>query len=115
MAYSEKLAQRVREALVTVPNIEEKKMFRGITFMVNEKMCVSVSGDELMCRIDPALQEEVTAKNGCREMIVKGRPMKGFVYVEESVLKNRRELDYWIKLALDFNSKAKISKKKRKG
>lgn len=115
MAYSEKLAQRVREALVTVPNFEEKKMFRGITFMVNEKMCVSVSGDELMCRIDPALQEEVMAKNGCREMIVKGRPMKGFVYVEESVLKNRRELDYWIKLALDFNSKAKISKKKRKG
>jgi len=52
MAYNEKLADRVREALAHLPEVEEKKMFRGVTFMVNGKMCVSVSGDEMMCRFD---------------------------------------------------------------
>lgn len=60
MAYSSSLADRIRKFLATKPDlkIEEKKMFRGVTFMVNGKMCVSVSGEELMCRFDPALQEE---------------------------------------------------------
>ena len=57
MAYDEKLADRVREALADIPNVEEKKMFRGVTFMVNDKMCVSVSGNELMLRLDPDLTE----------------------------------------------------------
>jgi TfoX/Sxy family transcriptional regulator of competence genes len=30
MAYNEKLADRVREALSALPDVEEKKMFRGI-------------------------------------------------------------------------------------
>jgi TfoX/Sxy family transcriptional regulator of competence genes len=54
MAYSEKLAAKVRAAFAHLPKVEEKKMFRGSTFMVDGKMCVSVSGDRIMCRIDPA-------------------------------------------------------------
>ena len=48
MAYNEKLVDRIREALAHHPKVEEKKMFRGVTFMVDEKMCVCVSGDEMM-------------------------------------------------------------------
>ena len=51
MAYNEELADRVREALVDVPNVVEKKMFRGVTFMVNGKMCVSVGDDEILSLI----------------------------------------------------------------
>ena len=52
MAYDTKLADRIREYLAEIPNlkIEEKKMFRGLTFMVNGKMCINVSGENLMCR-----------------------------------------------------------------
>jgi TfoX/Sxy family transcriptional regulator of competence genes len=39
--------------------------------------------------------------------------MTGFIYVDEEVLRTKRELDYWIKLALAFNPKAKSSKKKK--
>ena len=60
MPYDTHLADRIREHLVKFPNlkIEEKKMFRGLSFMVNDKMCVNVSGENLMCRFDPSLQEE---------------------------------------------------------
>ena len=60
MAYNEKLADRVREALADIPDVGEKKMFRGITFMVNDKMCVSVSGDELMLRLDPEITDQLS-------------------------------------------------------
>jgi TfoX/Sxy family transcriptional regulator of competence genes len=111
MAYNEKLADRVREALADIPNVEEKKMFRGVTFMVNDKMCVSVSGDELMLRLDPELTEQLTEENGTRQMVHGGKHMKGFIYISEERFRNKKDFDHWIKLALEFNPKAKASKK----
>ena len=113
MAYDEKLAARIREALATLPKVEEKKMFRGVTFMVNGKMCISVSGEELMCRFDPTLQETVEKKNGFRTMIMKGREYKGYGYISPEGIKSKKDFDFWISLALEFNSKAKASKKKK--
>ena len=113
MPYSEKLAKRIREALATIPKVEEKKMFRGMTFMVNGKMCVNVSGEELMVRFDPALQETIAEKNGFRTMIMKGRVYQGYGYVSQDVIKSKKDFDFWINLCLDFNSRAKSSKKKK--
>ena len=113
MAYDEKLADRIREALSHLSKVEEKKMFRGVTFIVNGKMCVSVSGNEMMCRFDPALQETVIKKKGFRLMIMKGRVYKGYGYVSPEALKSKKDFDYWLNLTLDFNSKAKASKKKK--
>lgn len=114
MAYDEKLADRIRESLSDLPKVEEKKMFRGITFMVNGKMCVSVSGDELMCRIDPELHETALKKKGSRPMMMKDREYKGYVYISKEGMKSKKDFDFWINLALDFNKRAKSSKKKNK-
>lgn len=114
MAYDEKLADRLREALSHLPKVEEKKMFRGVTFMVNGKMCVNVSGEELMCRFDPALHETISEKNGFRIMMMKGREYKGFGYVTQDAIKSKKDFDFWIKLCLEFNTKAKASKKIKK-
>jgi TfoX/Sxy family transcriptional regulator of competence genes len=114
MAYSEKLRDRIREALAYLPKVEEKKMFRGVTFMVNNKMCVSVSGEEMMCRFDPALQEAAAKKRGFRPMIMKGREYKGYGYISEEGIKSKKEFDYWVGISLDFNKMAKSSKKKKK-
>lgn len=113
MAYNIKLADRVREYLVHLPNIqiEEKKMFGGIAFMVNGKMCVNVSGENLMCRFDPDLQEEISRKNGFQKMIMRGKEYKGFCYVNPEGIKTEKDFEYWIKLCLSFNSRAKSSKK----
>ncbi len=68
MAYSEKLADRVRTILVDHPKVEEKKMMGGLTFMVNNKMCIGILKDDLMTRIDPAAYETALEKRGCGEM-----------------------------------------------
>lgn len=98
---------------MAVPNIEEKEMFGGIAFMNNGKMCVGIIRDDLMVRLDPEIYLEVLEKNGCREMDFTGRPMKGWVLVEESGYARSKDFDYWIQLALEYNSKAKKSAKKK--
>jgi TfoX/Sxy family transcriptional regulator of competence genes len=114
MAYDEKLADRTREIIArTHKRVEEKKMFGGLCFMVNDKMCVGVEKERLMVRLDPARYDEVIERPGCKPMDFTGKIMKGYVFVDASVLKNKKELEYWIALALDFNKKAKASKKKK--
>jgi TfoX/Sxy family transcriptional regulator of competence genes len=113
MAYNEKLSDRIREALAETPKVEEKFMFGGVCYMVNGKMCIGVVKDEMMCRIDPELYEEVLEKRGCREMVFTGKPMKGYVFVNDDGMKSKKEFDYWISLSLAFNKKAKASKKKK--
>ena len=114
MAYSEKLANRVRAMLVDHPKVEEKKMMGGLTFMVNNKMCVGVLQDDLMARINPAAYETALEKRGCREMNFTGRPMKGFVFIDPDGTKTKKDLNYWIGLALEYNKIAKASRKRRK-
>lgn len=114
MAFNEKLADRIREALVNVPKVEEKFMFGGACFMVNGKMCVGVVKEEMMCRIDPALDESVLEKNGCRQMDFNHKPMKGYVFVSDLAMKSKKDFEYWISLCLDFNEKAKAAPKKKK-
>jgi TfoX/Sxy family transcriptional regulator of competence genes len=113
MAYNEKLNDRIREALANLPKVEEKHMFGGTCYMLNGKMCVGVVKDEMMCRINPEVYEVALQKVGCREMVFTGKPMKGYVFVNEDGLKGQKQFDYWINLCLEFNSQAKSSKKKK--
>jgi TfoX/Sxy family transcriptional regulator of competence genes len=113
MAYNEKLADRIRESLVDTRKVKEKEMMGGLTFMVNDKMCIGIIKDEMMCRIAPELQEVVLERTGCRVMDFTGRPMKGYVMIDDTGMKTKKEFDYWINLCLDFNKHAKSSKKKK--
>ena len=79
--------------------------------MVDNKMCVGVVKSRLMARIDPEIYGEVLSRSGCREMDLTGKPMKGFVFIEPEGIDMDNDLNYWIQLCLDFNPKAKSSKK----
>jgi hypothetical protein len=86
----------------------------GLTFMYNQKMCVGIIKDEMMCRVNPEIHDECITKQGCRTMDFTKRPMKGYVMVDDSGMKLKKDFDYWIGLCLDYNSIAKSSKKKKK-
>jgi TfoX/Sxy family transcriptional regulator of competence genes len=114
MAFNEKLADRTRELIaLTHKNVEEKKMFGGLCFMVNDKMCVGVEQERLMVRLDPVKYDEVMEREGCSAMDFTGKVMKGYVFVAIDALNTKKKLEYWIKLALEYNAIAKASKKKK--
>jgi TfoX/Sxy family transcriptional regulator of competence genes len=115
MAFNEKLADRTREIIAHTHKVtEEKKMFGGLCFMVNDKMCVGIEQERLMVRLDPAKYDEVIEKEGCKPMDFTGKVMKGYVFVDVDALKTKKQLEYWITLALEYNKIAKSSKKKKK-
>ncbi|HEY1870319.1 MAG TPA: TfoX/Sxy family protein [Chitinophagaceae bacterium] len=114
MAYDEKLADRVREIIsLRAKKVEEKKMFGGLCFMVNDKMCVGVETERLMVRFDPVLNDELMKKEGCKPMNFTNKIMKGYAFVDVDVLNTNKKLEYWVNLALDYNKFAKSSRKKK--
>lgn len=110
--FNERLASRIREALSRLPKVEEKEMFSGVCFMVNGKMCVCVSHDEMMCRIDPEKFDSLIERPGCRAMMRSGKALRGFVFVSEEGWKAKKDFTNWINLCLEFNDRAKATKKK---
>ncbi|MGJ1194592.1 TfoX/Sxy family protein [Sphingobacterium siyangense] len=114
MAYNNELADRVRERLAMEEDIEvaEKKMFSGLSFLVNGKMCINISHDNLMCRYSAELEDEVSEKKGFLPMIMKGKQLKGYCYVEHVGFQKFDDFEYWIKICLDYNPRAKASNKK---
>lgn len=112
MAYNEFLSDRISQFFKEKGvNFYEKKMFGGMCFMVNDKMCVGVVKDEVMARINPDIYEEALTKKGCSEMNFTGRPMKGYVFLNEDATDLDEDLHKWLQKALDFNPLAKSSKK----
>jgi TfoX/Sxy family transcriptional regulator of competence genes len=116
MAFDTNLADRIRKYLMSLPHatVEEKKMFSGLAFMVNGKMCINVSGENLMCRIDPALHDDIAEKNGFQPMIMKGKELKGYCYVNPMGFQSKKDFEDWVNLCLDYNGKAKAAKKNSK-
>lgn len=119
MAYSEFIAQRIRDIFWDKGVLyTEKKMFSGICFMVDDKMCCGTHTDKksgkefILCRIGEESYEEALTKEGCIPMEFTGKPMKGFVFVTEDGCRDDKELEQWLQLCLDFNPKAKKSGKK---
>jgi TfoX/Sxy family transcriptional regulator of competence genes len=115
MAINEQLTSKIRQSFSNMPEVEEKKMFSGIAFIVNGKLCVSVGNNRIMCRVDPDLHDKLIQKPGCKTVVMKGHDYKGYIWVDESVLTTKKQIDYWVKLALDFNPKAKATVKKKAG
>ncbi len=114
MAYDEAFTKRVRDIiLLTHTHVEEKKMFGGTAFLVNDKLCVGVRKERIMVRIDPAVFDEAVEKDGCTPMIMRGKTINGYVTIDAEVLNTKKELQYWIRLALDYNRIAQPAKKKK--
>lgn len=104
------LIDRVRAALKRQRRVAERRMFGGVTFMVNGKMCISVGRGRLMCRIDPEVHDAALRRAGVRTVKMGGRAYRGFVHVRENAVSSLRGLNYWVRLCLAFNQRAKSSR-----
>lgn len=115
MAYDEHLAYRIKTVLQEKQVFfVEKKMFGGLCYMVDDKLCVGVMKNDLIARIDPEEFEEYLNLDECEPLDKSGRSMIGFVLVDPIGVDMDNDLEKWVQRCLDFNPKAKASKKKKK-
>jgi TfoX/Sxy family transcriptional regulator of competence genes len=114
MAYNEKLADRMREHLVDLKKIEEKKMMGGLCFMYKGKMCCGIVKDDLMVRVVESRQEEALSNPNGRPMDFTGKPLKNFVFVSPDGIKKNKELSYWLDMGVEYVDTLPTKKVKKK-
>ncbi len=109
MAYSEDLAERVREALDGRPGVGERKMFGGVAWMVNGNMACGIIGEDLMVRLEREDAERAKAEEHVGPMEFTGRPMRGFVLVEAAAVATAAELGRWVEAGADFAESCRLN------
>lgn len=104
MGHSERLAERVRQALGVRSDMAELRMMGGLAFMLRGHMCCGVVGDTLMVRVGPDAYQAAIAEPHARPMDFTGRPLKGFVFVDLPGIRTKATLAVWVQRGVDFTT-----------
>jgi TfoX/Sxy family transcriptional regulator of competence genes len=102
MPFDEGLAGRIRALIGKRPGLAEKKMFGGIAFLLKGNMCCGVHRDSLIVRLDPAETEQALSQPNARVFDLTGRPMKGWILVDQKGLATDAQLKQWVDRACRY-------------
>ena len=103
MAYDEDLANRIRELIAEEPDLTEQRMFGGLAFLIGGHMSVAASGQGgLMVRLDPDDAEQLLEQEGVRAFEMRGKPMKGWLRVDEAGFGSDDQLREWVERSVEF-------------
>ena len=98
----EKLAERIRQVLKGRRGIEEKRMFGGRCFLVHGNMiCGTSSEGRLVVRVGPDNHDRVVEQKHVTVMEMKGRPMRGLIFVSPEGVKRKDSLEKWVGLGFE--------------
>jgi TfoX/Sxy family transcriptional regulator of competence genes len=102
MAYDEELASRLRALLSGLDGISERRMFGGLSFLLDGNLVCGVMGDTLLVRLGEAQARAALADPHVRPMDLQRRPSRGTVYVDPAGFADDDALRGWVDLALGF-------------
>lgn len=101
MAHDKGLAQRVREMMVDIPGMEEKRMFGGVGFLLAGNMACGVNQRDLIVRVGPEGYERALAERHTGEFEMTGRPMRGWIVVRPPGYESDEDLSAWIQRGVE--------------
>ena len=102
VAYDEGLADRVRELLLA-EDLSERRMFGGLAFLIGGNMAVAASSQGgLLVRVDPSASATLIATTSARPMEMRGRPMSGWLHVDASSVRTKRQLAKWVTIGSSY-------------
>ena len=102
MAYDHEIAERVRDLVSGEDGVTEKRMFGGLAFLVHGNMAVAASAQGgLLVRVEPADTERLLGE-GVQPMVMGGREMRGWLHVDAPAVRNRRQLERWVRRGVSF-------------
>jgi TfoX/Sxy family transcriptional regulator of competence genes len=102
MAYDEGLAERIRAVLDARADVDERKMFGGIAFLVSGNMACGVMNEGLMVRMEPAAAQALETEPGARRSDMGGRPMTGWLLVAPEATADDADLERWVRRGEEF-------------
>ena len=94
------LIDRIRLLLDGDPRIGEKRMFGGLSFLLNGHILIAARKDgSALLSVGKEHNDEALARPGTTQMVHSGRPMRGFVFVDPDAIEDEDDLNEWIGLA----------------
>ncbi len=103
MAYDEELAGRIRALIGDEPALTEQKMFGGLAFLVRGNMAIAASGQGgLLVRVDPAESDELVDTTNASVMVMRDRPMAGWLRVDAADAETDDGLAAWVRRGVSF-------------
>ena len=96
MTFDATLAARIRARLGNHAGVAERKMFGGITFMLQGNMCCGVHRDALIVRLGPEEAGRALEEPHTRVFDLTGRPMKAWVLVDPKGFATDAQLAKWL-------------------
>jgi TfoX/Sxy family transcriptional regulator of competence genes len=103
VAYDPDLADMIRECIGAQRGITEQKMFGGLGFMINGNMAIAASGQGgLLVRVDPDESDALVKKTTATTMVMRGKPMQGWLRVPAEDAKTKRQVDKWVRLGTAY-------------
>jgi TfoX N-terminal domain len=100
VGFDEALARRIRRALADHSDVEEKRMFGGVAFMVAGRMCCGVDKDRLILRLPVDEAENLLQQRKVREFDIQSRPIRGFVMVDPGGCATAAQVSGWLRPAI---------------
>jgi len=102
MGFDEGTAQRVRDVLGPATGLTERRMFGGISFLLDGNMCCGVVENDLVVRVGPQQYDAMLSEPHARPMDFTGRPLRGFVYVAPAGFDTETALEQWLARGMRF-------------
>lgn len=96
MAYDDDVADRIRHLLSGTAN-REQKMFGGLAFLIGGNMAIAASSQGgLLVRVDPEQADTLIDTTSAEVMVMRGRPMTGWLRVPAEAITTKAELKKWV-------------------
>jgi len=102
MPYNETIDNRIQNAIARWQQTSSRKMFGGVCHLRNGNMFCGVHKDYLILRLGETSAEEAMESPHVQPFNITGKPMKGWVMVEEKGFKSETDLKKWLNLAKGF-------------
>ena len=104
MSFDAELANRIR-ALLGDRATDEKKVFGGLAFMIGGNMAVAASSNGgIIVRVDPAEGPELAATTPAELMVMRGKPMTGWLRVDAADVADDEALAPWVERGASYAS-----------
>jgi TfoX/Sxy family transcriptional regulator of competence genes len=102
MPYNKSLEARIQKLVSVWRKTDSKKMFGGICHLLDGNMFCGVYKDFLILRLGEEKAAEALDLPHVKPFDITGRPMKGWVMVEEQGFAGEKELKEWLEEARGF-------------
>ena len=98
MAYSKILEEKVENIVRNWKDLEKKRMFGGVCYLLKGNMAFGIHKDRLIVRMEKQMAEQKLTEKNVKPFDITGRPMMGWVMVEEPGWKDEKSMADWLQI-----------------